>query len=147
MKQISWEPVKGLAWFLAIYALVRLILSTPSMGQQNFDVFAIALGALCLTWLVYTSQKSSLELMLLAVSLFSVASFFSWRWGYFDLLEIKIIAITLGGISFLIFIFLFIKAILNKRKPYWPVAIRLMVLWAFMFGLEFLLPYLYQLEF
>lgn len=53
MKQISWEPVKGLAGFLVVYALVRVILSTPSMGQQNFDSLAIFFGALCLSWLVY----------------------------------------------------------------------------------------------
>lgn len=85
--------------------------------------------------------------MLLAVSLFSVAGFFFWQWGYLDLLEMQIVLAALGGISFLIFIFLFIKAILNKRKPYWPVAIRLIVLWAFMFGLEFLVSYVRQLEF
>ena len=114
MKQISWEQAKGLAWFILVYALVRIILSTQSMGQQNFDSLAIFFGALCLSWLVYTGQKNSLDLMLLAVSLFSVSAFFFLRWGHFDVLEIQIVLAALGGISFLIFTFLFIKAILKK---------------------------------
>jgi hypothetical protein len=147
MKQISWEQAKGLAWFILVYALVRIILSTQSMGQQNFDSLAIFFGALCLSWLVYTGQKSSLELMLLSVSLLSVIGFFFWRWGHFNLLEIQIVLAVLSASSLFIFLFLFIKTILQQRNSYWPIVIRLIAVWLLMFGMEFLVSYLHQLEF
>jgi len=147
MKQISWEQAKGLAWFLLVYALTRLILSTQNMGQQSADSLAIFFGTLCLTWLIYTGQKSSLELMLLSVSLLSVIGFFFWQWGHFDLLEMQIVLAVLGATALFIFVFLFIKAVIKKRNPYWPVAIRLIFVWLLMFGMEFLVSYLRQLEF
>lgn len=147
MKQISWEQAKGLAWFILVYALVRIILSTQNMGQQNFDSLTIFFGALCVSWLVYTSQKSSLELMLLSVSLLSVIGFFFWRWGHFNLLEIQIVLAVLSASSLFIFLFLFIKTILQQRNSYWPIVIRLIAVWLLMFGMEFLVSYLHQLEF
>jgi hypothetical protein len=141
MKTFSWTQAQGLAWFFLVYALSRLTLSMPDLGNQSPESFGIFFSAMTLAWMVYSWQKSSRSLAFLTTNLFVVSAFIFIYFGHFGKVEIMVALGVIGGLSFSYFLYSLaqsIKGLLKKQENMlWPMVIQLLATIIFIVVLEY----------
>lgn len=83
MKKFFESRIKGLIWFVVIYALLRTLFSNPDTAIQGKDMFAIILGSISFVWLLFPTIMGGANLPL-SLSFFSLSGYSLFSWTKFD---------------------------------------------------------------
>jgi len=113
MKKITWNQVKGLAWFCLVYALVRFIVFLPALGDQDEPMVLTFFVAMVIAWLVYTAYRSNQAFLGLSMSI-SIVIFLYWENLCFS--EQTWLLMVMGAVSILSFISVLIYRVSKKKQ-------------------------------
>lgn len=140
IKKISADEWLSAIYFTFIYALSRLILTLPSLDQQDPEVLAIFFGVMILAWIVYNWQKSIENLMTLSLGIVITAVFFLLNWlELFNIMAVELAVLSIGGLSLIIFTIMLIFRITRKNYSWFgPVFLRVLMVIAVLSILEYL---------
>lgn len=125
MKKITWNQVKGLTWFIIVYALVRFILFFPILETQNRETFVIYLSAMTIAWLVFTNIRSEQAYLGLSVSVAIITSAIYLTWGDFNSLLALWVLIIMGVISLISVIVTVVYRMKNHKEWLIPLLLHL----------------------
>lgn len=146
MKKITWNQVKGLTWFIIVYALVRLALAFPGLETQGKEMFIVSLSAMVLAWLAYTDLRSNQAFMGLSISIAVTAGLVYLTWGDFGQIEAFWSLVIIGGAAFLSAIGVLIYRLKLGKEWLAPLLLHLIGTIAIFFLMELLVvPFLLPL--